>query len=128
MLSFSLPDNWEVSREHVLLLLMPQPKDFLIKVELTEAVNLDKYVIESMNELKNLYQLDTIIFRKDYTIEKMKVVELYHQKNDETIINYVLIESPVNKILKMSFVSPKTDYLKYKGEINKIKEGIKKKS
>ncbi len=128
MLTFSLPNNWEVAREHVLLLLMPQPKDFQINIELTEATSLDKYVLETINELKNIHPDDTLFTRKDYNIEKMKVVELNLQKSDETIVNYVLIESPIKKVVKMYFIAPKSEYLKYKEDINNIKQGIKKKS
>lgn len=81
-----------------MLLIISQSKDFKLKVELTEALNLNKFVLEYIYEFKNLYSLDTVITRKDLVIEKMKASELNLLKCDEIIVSYI-ISNLLQKIL-----------------------------
>ena len=54
------PDNWLV-REHVLLLMMPKNEDLTLQIQLTDAIDLDAVVKESISEIKDLYPEDTLI-------------------------------------------------------------------
>ena len=122
-ISFWYPDNWLV-REHILLLLMPKAENLQLQFQLSETVNLNEAVQESLNELKLLYPDDSAYIVKDYTLNKLKI------KNIDGIIqnnkvNYLLLQTPDNKIIKISYIAPKDIVLKYKDEIQKIVNSLK---
>ena len=122
-ISFWYPDNWLV-REHLLLLLMPKAENLQIEFRIPETINLNEAVKESLNELKSLYPDDTLYIIKEYTINRLKVIEV-----DGTIqsnkVNYFLLETPQNKIIKIGYIAPEDIVLKYKNDIQKIIKSLK---
>ena len=122
-ISFWYPDNWLV-REHILLLLMPKAENLQIEFRIPETINLNEAVKESLNELKSLYPDDTLYIIKEYTINRLKVKEV-----DGTIqnnkVNYFLLETPENKIIKIGYIAPEDIVLKYKNDIQKIIKSLK---
>ena len=122
-ISFWYPDNWVVS-EHILLLLMPKAENLQIEFRIPETINLNEAVKESLNELKSLYPDDTLYIIKEYTINRLKVIEV-----DGTIqsnkVNYFLLETPQNKIIKIGYIAPEDVVLKYKNDIQKIIKSLK---
>ena len=122
-ISFWYPDNWLVS-EHILLLLMPKSEDLQIQFRIPEKTDLKEAVKESLNELKSLYPDDTLYIIKEYTINRLKVKEV-----DGTIqsnkVNYFLLETPENKIIKIGYIAPEDIVLKYKNDIQKIIKSLK---
>ncbi len=122
-ISFWYPDNWNVS-EHILLLLMPKSQNLQIEFRIPESINLNEAVKESLNELKSLYPDDTLFVIKDYTINKLKVKEIdgIIQNNK---VNYFLLETPENKIIKIGYIAPENIVLKYKNDIQKIIKSLK---
>ncbi|MBS1518623.1 MAG: hypothetical protein JSS91_11105 [Bacteroidetes bacterium] len=122
-ISFWYPDDWMV-REHLLLLLMPQSENLQIQFQISETVNLNEAVKESMNELKLLYPDDSIYIVKDYTIHKLKVKDMEGiiQNNK---VKYLLLETPEKKIIKISYSIPKDLALEYNDLIQKIINSLK---
>jgi hypothetical protein len=105
---------------------MPKPGDFRINFEPIEGIDLDKIVKESIEEIKIKFPNDTIIKHKDIVVDGMNGKEIHHITSDEHVINYVFIVTPANKILKMFYVTPKAEYDKFKSDVEKIKNKIKK--
>lgn len=124
-ISFWYPDNW-VTSEHLLLLLMPKSEDLQLQFRISESVNLNEAVKESLNELKILYPDDTNIIVKDYTINKLvtKEIDAVIQGNK---VYYLLIKTPKNKIIKLNFTADKETVLKYNEDIRKIIKSLKPK-
>ncbi|HMS32828.1 MAG TPA: hypothetical protein PKC91_01970 [Ignavibacteria bacterium] len=122
-ISFWYPDNWLV-REHILLLLMPKSEDLQIRFEITNTVDLKGAVKESLIDLKSLYPDDTLFIIKDYVINKLKVKEIDGIIQSKKI-NYLLLETPENKIIRVSYISPKDIALKYNDDIQKILKSLK---
>jgi hypothetical protein len=122
-ISFWYPDNWLV-REHILLLLMPKSENLQIQFEISKTVDLNKAVKESLIDLKSLYPDDTLFVIKDYVINKLKVKEIDGIIQSKKI-NYFLLETPENKIIKISYISPKDIALKYNNDIRKIMKSLK---
>lgn len=121
--TFTIPETWEVSREHVLLLLMPKAEDLIVETSLEEN-EFDVVIEETINKIKLDFPLDTNIIRKDIRIEKFDIVELVLQ-TDKIKVNYFLIKTPQEKVLKMHYQSDISIANKYKNEINFIKENIR---
>lgn len=121
------PDDWKVSREHILLLLMPKPETFKITFEPIEGIDLDKVVMESIEEIKIQFPQDTLISPKDIVVDQMNGKEIHLVTGDNHIVNYILIVTPANKILKAFLVTTKAEFEKYKSDVEKIKNAIKRK-
>lgn len=122
-LSFWYPEDWLVS-EHILLLLMPKAEDLQIQFQLTDELNLDDAVINSKNELINLFPEDTIYVIKKYIINTLKVREINKTIGNENIFR-LIVEAPDNKIVRIHFISEKEKAKKYGGEIQKILKSLK---
>lgn len=125
LISIWYPDTWQVSREHVLLLLMPQPKDLQISFQLLQQEDLEKVVQESIKEIEFLYPTDSL-FRIDKVVNEIKTVDLTVITADEKIITYILYATPSDKILKVYCNVNKDKYIEYKSDIEKIMKNIKK--
>lgn len=122
-ISFWYPDNWMV-REHILLLLMPKAENLQIQFQLSEKTNLNDAVRESMNELKLLYPDDSAYIVKDYTLNKLKIknIDGVIQNNK---VNYFLVQTLDDKVIKITYIVPEDIDLKYKDEIQKIIKSLK---
>ncbi len=120
---FWYPDNWLV-REHILLLLMPKSENLQIRFEITNTVDLNEAVKESLTDLKSLYPDDTLFIIKDYVINKLKVKDIEGIIQTKKI-NYLLLETPEKKIIRVSYISPEDIALKYKDDIRKILNSLK---
>lgn len=82
----SYPDTWELSREHILLLLMPKNKEFSVEFEALDNV-LDNLVKESIEKMIQEFPLDTNIIRKEIVVNGMKVVELSLKTSESIVVN-----------------------------------------
>ena len=87
-ISFWYPDNWLV-REHILLLLMPQSETLQIQFEISNEVDLNEALKESLIDLKSLFPDDTLYIIKDNVINKLKVKEI-DGINQNKKVNYYL--------------------------------------
>lgn len=121
--TFTIPENWDVSREHVLLLLMPKAEDLIIETTLAEN-EFEVVIEETINKIRLDFPLDTNIIRKDIRIEKFDIVELILQA-DKMKVNYFLIKTPQEKVLKMYYQADISIAKKYDNEITLIKENIR---
>lgn len=121
--TISYPDSWEMSREHILLLLMPKNKEFTVEFEAIDNV-LDNVVKESREKMVQEFPLDTNIIRKEFVVNGMKVVELSLKTSSSIVVNYLFVETPKKKILRMYVNAPEAELLKYKNDIKHIKENI----
>lgn len=119
----SYPDTRELSREHVLLLLMPTNKEFTVGFEAV-GNELNILVRESIEKMLQEFPLDTNIIKKEFVVNEMKVVELSLKTSESIVINYLFVETPKGKILRMHFNAPEEEILKYKNDIKHIKENI----
>ena len=125
-LSIWYPDNWLV-REHILLLMMPKNEELTLQFQLTDAIDLDAVVKESIKEIKDLYPLDTLIIVNDYRLNDMNVREINKTVGNDKI-RYFFIETPQNKIVRVFHISPKDIALKYNNDLMKIIKNIKPKN
>lgn len=121
--TISYPDSWEMSREHILLLLMPKNKEFTVEFEAIDNV-LDNVVKESREKMVQEFPLDTNIIRKEFVVNGMKVVELSLKTSSSIVVNYLFVETPKKKILRMYVNAPEAELLKYKNDLKHIKENI----
>jgi len=120
---FSIPENWDVSREHVLLLLMPKAEDLIIETLLSEN-EFDEVIQESIDKIRLLFPEDTNIIRKDIRQEKFVITELTLEK-DKNVINYFIVKTPKDKVFRMYFLGDKAVINKYKPDINYIRQNIR---
>lgn len=122
-ISFMYPGNWLV-REHILLLLMPKSENLQIQFEISKSQDLKEALKESLTDLKSLYPDDTLFIIKDYVINTLKVKEIEGMVQGKKI-DYLLVESPKKKIIKISYVSDEDTALKFRNDIQKIMKSMK---
>ena len=103
---------------------MPKSEDLQIQFRIPEKTDLKEAVKESLNELKSLYPDDTLYIIKDYTINKLKVKEVNGTIQNNKV-NYFLLETPENKIIKIGYIAPEDIVLRYKNDIQKIIKSLK---
>lgn len=120
------PDNWLV-REHVLLLMMPKNEDLTLQIQLTDAIDLDAVVKESISEIKDLYPEDTLIVINKFKLNEMNVREINKNVGNDKV-HYFFIETPQKKIVRVFHISPKDIALKYNNDLMKIIKNIKPKN
>lgn len=121
--TISYPDTWELSREHVLLLLMPKNKEFTVEFEAVDN-ELSTLVRESIEKMLKEFPMDTNIIKKEFVVNEMNVVELSLKTSESIVVNYLFVETPKRKILRMHINAPEEEILKYKNDIKHIKENI----
>jgi len=122
-----IPENWEVTREHLLLLLMPKAKDITMKIEITDEADMANIVKASMEEIKNVLPNDTCCIVYDIEINNITCKEIKFISKDKHIVCYTLFKSPAGKIVKVSIIEKETICDKYENDLKLIKNGIKKK-
>ncbi|MBL8006243.1 MAG: hypothetical protein JNJ56_01830 [Ignavibacteria bacterium] len=122
-MNIPLPANW-VASEHILLLLMPRNEELQLKIELVPEVSLKDEVLNTINEFKNLYPDDTTYVLNDFVVNKLIIKEISKVINGEKL-NYFIISTPDNQIVKIHYIAPKDIALKYNGDIQKIIKNLK---
>ncbi|MBM4158413.1 MAG: hypothetical protein FJ216_06490 [Ignavibacteria bacterium] len=124
-LTLSYPSDWKVQREHVLLLLMPQPEDLTLNIELTEEVDLEHIVQESFERLKSIYPGDSVVIT-EFEINRIPAKQIDCITKDELIIKHLYILTPKDKILYANLEVPLTVFKKYKEPLKKIIQSFTK--
>lgn len=122
-ISFRYPGNRPV-REHLFLLLTPKSVNLRIRFEISGTDDLNGAVKESLTDLKSLYPDDNLFILKDYVINKLKVKEIDAIIQSKKL-NYFLLKTPADRVVKVSYIAVIGTALKYKSEIQKIMKSIK---
>ncbi len=119
--TMSYPNGWEVSREHVLLLLMPKNKQITLELEVL-GEDLGEIIRTTMDNIIREYPNDTNIITKELKVNGLSVTEITLKTMDAYIVNYFIIVTPKNKVLKMYLAAPEEEILKHKNDLKYIKE------
>ena len=124
-LTMTIPNNW-ITREHILLLMMPKAEDLTVEAEVLTTNDLSEAVELTSFELKSVFPQDTSFVVDDIVINKMPVKKIDKISGTEQFICY-LLKTPEDKIVKIHCTAPKKAINKYYNDLAKLIQSIKPK-